>query len=1114
MKWNILYIFLLFSCFCYSQTNRNEDFVLKGIQAAKEQKYGLAISYLQFSLKDKNLPDSTKISGEFYLQYAYRNTNNPKFSIEKLDSVVAKYPNYKDSIATFFIRDMAYSLSQSEYYSKALEYGKQATERIKWLYGDKSLEYAYSLDNLSLRYTDCNMLDSAMSKVQKAGIIIKQLKGKKDIDYAHNLNNLATIYNENEQYEEAIKYRKQAINIVKNTDDVIFHAILLDNIGCDYWNNSDIQLAIEHNEQALNVLSKNKSYTSDYIITLLNLADKYSGLNNYEKANNYYKKGLLETKKIKGTNNPIYANTMIKLAMNYCHMGEYNSFCNYSDSAIFIMDNIYDKNNPQYLYYQKEVINRYLQNEDYARAKDRIEYILGNNINLAPSDSIYYYKHLSTCHSVITWDYIKALEFVDKAITIANSYYDFEAPNDLLSFSGLIHNKASLLMECGFCYNSDKSFNKAKEYIDIALSIRQDLLEENDPLLINSLNLLICIYQGLKKIEESINLCTYILSEVKNLDNMSRASVLKNLASAYKEKGDYGTAIEICNEAIKEDEVSLHMDSYIEWMYDLSSLYYENNQHEMAVSVINKIVSYMETNIPEISIIDDNERINTWIYNRLYIMLPQWIEESGTNLYNNLGYDSALKFKNFHSHLTSIVMGNSIYNESEETYQKYEKFNKLNREINLLKEEGNTRNINIDSLNTQIYRLKKELLKTSIGYNNVNLLLNIDWEDIQKILNPNDISIEFIEVKNDKYIALLLKKDWKEVQAIRFTIPKDISFKEQYIKVWEPIKDYISPGDNIYFSASGILHQIPIESLPIGDGKIMSDVYNIHRLSSTRELVKEKKEVKYTKAALYGGLNYDMTDNELLAENQTYSKNASEEYFVSRGLLEDSIRGYKWDKLSNTQQEVDYISDLMKKNQITTQTYKGNKGNEESFKALSGHEYNIIHLATHGFFYPDEEAKEKDYFKPMLLNDNYRMYNEVDMSMWRSGLVMSGGNRAWNGDTIPDTVEDGILKAQEIGDLDLRGADLVVLSACNTGQGEVTGEGVFGLQRAFKMAGAQTIIMSLTPVDDQTTMAMMNKFYTNLFSGQSKHDAFYNAQRYIRSIKPDPKYWMGWIMLD
>ena len=405
-------------------------------------------------------------------------------------------------------------------------------------------------------------------------------------------------------------------------------------------------------------------------------------------------------------------------------------------------------------------------------------------------------------------------------------------------------------------------------------------------------------------------------------------------------------------------------------------------------------------------------------------------------------------------------------------------------------------------------------------------LLQTKWKDIQKEMYDNDIAIEFINypaMNGDKlvdcYAALLLKKNWAYPKmTIIFYLNKGDKVTNETLDkypFWSVrLNEYLTPGCNIYFSASGGLHNLPIESMPIGDGKIMSDVYNMHRLSSTRELVKEKKEMKYTKAVLYGGLNYDMTDDELLSASQIYTKDASTEYFVSRGLLEDSIRGYKWDNLSNTQQEVDYISDLMKKNQITTQTYKGNKGNEESFKALSGHGYNIIHLATHGFFYPDEEAKEKDYFKPMLLNEHYRMYNEVDMSMWRSGLVMSGGNRAWKGDTIPNTVEDGILKAQEIGDLDLRGADLVVLSACNTGQGEVTGEGVFGLQRAFKMAGAQTIVMSLTPVDDQTTMAMMNKFYTNLFSGQSKHDAFYNAQRYIRSIKPDPKYWMGWIMLD
>ena len=415
----------------------------------------------------------------------------------------------------------------------------------------------------------------------------------------------------------------------------------------------------------------------------------------------------------------------------------------------------------------------------------------------------------------------------------------------------------------------------------------------------------------------------------------------------------------------------------------------------------------------------------------------------------------------------------------------------------------------IDNINTIEREILQELKPNFSHIENYNVKVS----DIISELDNNEVAIEFCNIDSINHIALLLKKDWNcpKIIDLNFNNSND---KDHYNIIWKPIEEYIKPGDNIYFSASGILHQIPIESLPIGNGKIMSDVYNMHRLSSTRELVKKKKEIKYTKAVLYGGLNYDMTDDELLSASQIYTKDASTKYFVSRGLLEDSIRGYKWDNLSNAQQEVDYISDLMKKNQITTQTYKGKIGNEESFKALSGHGYNIIHLATHGFFYPDEEAKEKDYFKSMLLNDHYQKYNEVDMSMWRSGLVLSGGNRAWKGDSIPDTVEDGILKAQEIGDLDLRGADLVVLSACNTGQGEVTGEGVFGLQRAFKMAGAQTIVMSLTPVDDQTTMAMMNKFYTNLFSGQSKHDAFYNAQRYIRSIKPDPKYWMGWIMLD
>lgn len=435
-------------------------------------------------------------------------------------------------------------------------------------------------------------------------------------------------------------------------------------------------------------------------------------------------------------------------------------------------------------------------------------------------------------------------------------------------------------------------------------------------------------------------------------------------------------------------------------------------------------------------------------------------------------------------------------------------------------------------LNTEQTSTLCQSLSSSISNYHISL------QDIKENLSANDVAIEFISYPDDRYendvisyAAIIIKKDWENSQVVRITTEKLLKFGIQKIQqgdslslnlhrlynhIWKYItKNILSTNDNIFFSASGLLHQIPIESLPVGNGKIMSDIYHMHRLSSTRELaLKKTPTIKYKKAALYGGLNYDMTDSDMRNESSKYQKEDNRNISsTSRGLLEDSIRGHKWIQLGNTRQEVEYIKELLEKSHITAKIFKGNSGNEESFKALSGQEYNIIHLATHGFFYPNEVAKKKDYFEPILMQDELNI-SPTDMSLWCSGLVLSGGNRAWKGDSIPEEVEDGILKSQEIKDLDLRGADLVVLSACHTGQGEVTDEGVFGLQRAFKMAGVQTIVMSLTEVDDQTTMAMMNKFYTNLLSGQSKHDAFYNAQRYIRSIKPDPIYWVGWIMLD
>ena len=141
-----------------------------------------------------------------------------------------------------------------------------------------------------------------------------------------------------------------------------------------------------------------------------------------------------------------------------------------------------------------------------------------------------------------------------------------------------------------------------------------------------------------------------------------------------------------------------------------------------------------------------------------------------------------------------------------------------------------------------------------------------------------------------------------------------------------------------------------------------------------------------------------------------------------------------------------------------------------------------------------------------------------DKSMTRSGLLFSGCNHAIHHEHIPDGEEDGILTAQEISMLDLRGLDLVVLSACQTGLGDiVSGEGVFGLQRGFKKAGAKTIIMSLWNVNDESTMKMMTSFYHHYLEGLPKEEAFYKAQEELRKDCPSQQErpdWAAFILLD
>src|SRR5262249_52815163 len=174
----------------------------------------------------------------------------------------------------------------------------------------------------------------------------------------------------------------------------------------------------------------------------------------------------------------------------------------------------------------------------------------------------------------------------------------------------------------------------------------------------------------------------------------------------------------------------------------------------------------------------------------------------------------------------------------------------------------------------------------------------------------------------------------------------------------------------------------------------------------------------------------------------------------------------------------------------------------------------ILHFATHGF------ALEEERPDPNAAGRGLRSFGEAlahagprpSNPLLRAGLVLAGVNTWVREGTLPEEAEDGILTAEDVSGLNLLATELVVLSACETGLGEVkTGEGVFGLQRAFTLAGAKTLVMSLWSVDDQATRELMEDFYRRLRNGEGRAAALHNAQQALRKTHPHPFYWGAFI---
>ncbi len=416
---------------------------------------------------------------------------------------------------------------------------------------------------------------------------------------------------------------------------------------------------------------------------------------------------------------------------------------------------------------------------------------------------------------------------------------------------------------------------------------------------------------------------------------------------------------------------------------------------------------------------------------------------------------------------------------------------------------------------------------------------NITWEVIQKRLKKKEVAIEFVSIESENInnnVALLLQPNNQKAIYIYLCTQQQIDSLWQVSKqgevnnainqfynnpklyelIWKPLEKHLVGVSKIYFAPAGGLHKIAFQALTGSDGEKLSKKYDMIQLTSTRELMdKELYTINSTaNFALFGGINYD-ADSTQLSQNKANFTNNDISYTIN---TRDSKKE-KFSKLQFTDNEVKGIASLF--NRKVNQLFTGNAATEEQFKLLGSYTKpspTIIHLATHGFYFDetnvDKHSLEKQTFEEIGKKSNG--FKKSSNPLLRSGLVMAGANHAWQGKPAFKGLEDGILTAQEIANLNLSNTKLVVLSACESGLGDIknNNEGVYGLQRAFKMAGVEYLLVSLWSVDDFTTQKMMRLFYTNLKTGLSIEESYKSMVENIKKQYPDePFKWASFVLI-
>lgn len=1013
------------------------------------------------------------------------------------NTIGTKHPDY-----WLTLDELAYLYSVTDQFVKADSVLNFLLPEKAAFYGEQSIDYGNTLLSLGILEARVGRWRSAEVRYKKALAIFERTSGKLQHNYIRTLENLAKLYDQLFEFYKALELQQEVLSIrekVQGKEHPEFSRALnaLANIYLDSGQFND---ALRISEQNLHYLELfNQTNSSTYASALVVYAQILSVAGEVEKAEKIFLRTLEIVANTRGKNHHDYLATLQNLAVFYKEIAQYK------------------KIEPLYL----EVLSALREDQLVLKAS-----VL---------------KGLSALYKDLG-NFQKASDRYQEAMEVEDQLQSENLANRVLD-----------LVEVGFLFQEMHDYDSAFSTYLKALQIIQNSDGETDRAFSTVLSVLGFLMSDIGNYKEAqVYFEKAINAHQQNQFGSKKehyAGLLLNLASNHISLQQYSEAAPRVEEAkkilsVKEGQ-PIHPFYWVALAQE-AELLCTNGKFEKATGKLDSVLSRSKQSL---------------------LSGMQFMSEKDLRALSEKQLSNRIKLFNLlHFSGTSAELAGLSYNEL--LFQKgFLQMAALR--LNLLSDQSP----HLDSIRYQLKSCRKQLYELSILPNPETAVIQLleekantlegrlaraldekesfikfGWKDIQRSLKQGEAAIEFFQFPiqfpsaqdsvqyaalmvlpdqpNPIYLPLCREVDLKAIFSSNPTINASrytwrglvdssaILHANLYPILWQPLSGALDGIKRVYYAPDGLLHRVNFDAIPINNQLYLSDVVELVRLNSTRTLVDQPtlSPLNNPIAALFGAVKYDLdTANSGALAPLPYGQAGTGQ---DQGLTPEEAIG-RWPVLPGTQKEIALIEEVLSECKIVVRDFSGQEASEFNLKNLGQKQTapGILHLATHGFF----ERKQDALMDVSSSNNDKSVWGQVNDPMFRSGIVLAGANSAWlNKRAFDREEEDGVVTAYEISQLNFSNTELVVLSACETGLGDVfRNEGVYGLQRAFKVAGAKNLIISLWKVPDNETSEFMVEFYRLWIKEKHTiHAAFYQAQKFMRGRYKDPNKWAGFILVQ